>query len=143
VRIDRLGPGDEQRVFEAASLFDGAPRAEATTDFLGRPDHYLFVASDADGTPVGFVSGVLMAHPDKGREMFLYELGVSEGHRRRGSGSALVGRLAEAARESGCYGMWVLADADNAAAIATYESAGGAPDAPSRTFAWRWGEREG
>ncbi|HZE00492.1 MAG TPA: GNAT family N-acetyltransferase, partial [Pseudonocardiaceae bacterium] len=51
--------------------------------------------------------------PDKGTEMFLYELGVDDRFRRRGIGKALVAALAELARESGCYGMWVLTDSDN------------------------------
>ncbi|MEX0800949.1 MAG: GNAT family N-acetyltransferase [Dehalococcoidia bacterium] len=140
MRIERLGPGDESRVLEAASLFDNPPRADATADFLARPDHYLFLAYDDGGAPAGFVSGVLMAHPDKGREMFLYELGVAEEQRRHGYGRALVERLAAAAREAGCYGMWVLADADNASAIATYESAGGTPAPRSRMLSWTWGE---
>lgn len=143
MRIDRVGPGDERRVFGAADLFDNAPRADATAEFLRQPNHYLFVAYEESDAPVGFVSGVVMAHPDKGREMFLYELGVSGAHRRRGHGRALVERLAAAAREAGCYGMWVLADADNAAAIATYESAGGEQDSSPRMLSWRWAKGEG
>ena len=37
----------------------------------------------------------------------------------------LEAMLADVAREAGCYDMWVLADADNAAARATYARAGG------------------
>ena len=66
-----------------------------------------------------------MTHPDKGTEMFLYELGVDESARRQGVGRALVQALAALAREQGCYDMWVLADADNEAAQATYTRAGG------------------
>jgi aminoglycoside 3-N-acetyltransferase I len=137
-RIERLGPGDDARVIEAEELFDGAAIPAATADFLARPDHYLFVAYDDAGAPAGFVSGVLLVHPDKGREMFLYELAVAESHRRRGCGSALVERLAEAAREAGCYGMWVLTDDDNAAALAAYESAGGCRTSSSRMLEWEW-----
>ena len=67
-----------------------------------------------------------MTHPDKGTEMFLYELGVDESARRQGVGRTLVQALAALAREQGCYDMWVLADADNEAAQATYTRAGGA-----------------
>ena len=41
---------------------------------------------------MGFVSGVEVTHPDKGTEMFLYELAVDEPFRRRGIGRALVER---------------------------------------------------
>ena len=82
------------------------------------------MAYDA-GAPLGFVTGVELTHPDKGTEMFLYELGVDEAARGRGLGRTLVRALADVAREAGCYDMWVLADADNAAARATYARAGG------------------
>ena len=71
-----------------------------------RHGHHLLIAYE-DEQAVGFVSGVEVTHPDKGTEMFLYELAVDEPFRRRGIGRALVERLAALAREAGCYGMWV------------------------------------
>jgi ribosomal protein S18 acetylase RimI-like enzyme len=125
VDVRRLGPGDEEAVHAARSLFDKAPDAEATRRFLAEPTHHLLVAYDGADTPLGFVSGVELTHPDKGTEMFLYELGVDESARGQGVGRTLVQALAALAREHGCYDMWVLADADNAAAQATYARAGG------------------
>jgi len=63
-------------------------------------------------------------HPDKGREMFLYELGTHEEHRREGVARSLVNALGAVARAQGCYGMWVGTESDNEAALATYRSAG-------------------
>jgi ribosomal protein S18 acetylase RimI-like enzyme len=80
--------------------------------------------------PVGFVTGVEMTHPDKGTEMFLYELAVHPEDRNRGVGRALVGALADLARDRDCYGMWVLTDSDNPAALAAYAGAG-EPEPPS------------
>ena len=125
VDVRRLGPGDEEAVHAARSLFDEAPDAEATRRFLAQPTHHLLVAYDGADTPLGFVSGVELTHPDKGTEMFLYELGVDESARQQGVGRRLVQALAALAREQGCYDMWVLADADNEAAQATYTRAGG------------------
>ena len=124
VEIRRLGPGDEQAVLDAPELFDDPPEAEATRRFLAEPTHHLFFAFGPAGRPVGFVSGVETTHPDKGTEMFLYELSVDEAARRRGVGRALVEALAAFAEERGCYGMWVLTDDDNVAARRTYERAG-------------------
>jgi ribosomal protein S18 acetylase RimI-like enzyme len=118
-----LGATDEAAVAQAGSLFDEEPRASWTRQFLAQPGHHLGVAY-VDGGPAGFVSGVEMTHPDKGTEMFLYELGVDEQYRGRGVGRALVAALADRARERGCYGMWGLTDADNDAARRTYRSAG-------------------
>ena len=121
--IRRLGPGDDALVVAAEHLFDGPARPDATARFLGEPGHHLLVAYDGE-RPVGMVTGVETTHPDKGTEMFLYELAVDEAARGRGIGRALVTALAELARETGCYGMWVLTDDDNAAAVRTYTAAG-------------------
>ena len=135
IEIRHLGPGDDAQVAEAGHLLDGPPQAEAVTLFLNDPRHHIFVASE-DGKPVGFVSGVELTHPDKGTEMFLYELSVDEGSRRRGIGAALVDALSQLASERGCYDMWVLTDEDNEAALRTYESSGA--DQSSRHVMLTW-----
>ena len=99
------------------------PDPEASARFLVSPGHHLLVAY-VDGVPAGFVSGVETTHPDKGSEMFLYELAVAKAHRRQGFGRALVAALRDVGRDGGCYGMWVLTDDDNTAALATYRSSG-------------------
>jgi ribosomal protein S18 acetylase RimI-like enzyme len=123
--IRALEAGDEAAVAAAGHLFDRALDAAATARFLAEPGHHLLVAYDTAERPVGFVSGVETTHPDKGTEMFLYELAVDEPARRQGFGRALVEALATLARQRGCYGMFVLTDDDNVAGLATYEAAGG------------------
>ena len=88
------------------------------------------------GRVVGFVSGVETTHPDKGTEMLLYELAVDDAAQRRGHGRSLVEALAALARERGCYGMWVLTDADNDAALATYRSGGATAESTHVLLAW-------
>ena len=133
-----LGPDDADKVSAAAELFDNEPSPQATSRFLTDPNHHLLIAYD-NGVPVGFVSGVEVTHPDKGTEMFLYELGVAEDHRRRGVGRNLVERLAGIASDRDCYGMWVLTDAANAAALATYERAGANREGdPQVMLSWRF-----
>ena len=138
--IRHLGPGDDALIEQAGTLFDKPPIAAATAAFLAAPDHHLLIAF-VGGEPAGFVSGVETIHPDKGTEMFLYELGVDEGFRGRGVGVGLVEALAALARERGCYGMWVLTDADNDAALATYRRAGASRTSESLTLEWRFGDR--
>jgi ribosomal protein S18 acetylase RimI-like enzyme len=128
VRIVALGRGDEDRVRAASALFDGPARDDAASRFLNDPNHHLLIAYEGE-EPAGFVSGVEITHPDKGTEMFLYELGVDERFRGRGIGRLLVAALAELARDNGCYGMFVLTDDDNRAALATYQAAGGVREA--------------
>jgi len=138
MEIRRAGPEDVERVLACEALFDAPPTEPSTSLFLVRPGHHLLLAS-VDGADVGFVTGVETTHPDKGTEMFLYELSVAEPFRRRGVGRALVSALADLAAELGCYGMWVGTDHDNVAALATYRSAGAAAPEPCVTLAWTFG----
>ncbi|MPZ53919.1 MAG: GNAT family N-acetyltransferase [Acidimicrobiia bacterium] len=109
----------------ASELFDHPVKEDATNRFLTDPNHHLLIAY-VDDTPVGFVSGAEITHPDKGTDMFLNELGVDERYRRRGFGRTLVRSLADLGAELGCKGMFVLTEDDNPAALATYRSAGAA-----------------
>jgi ribosomal protein S18 acetylase RimI-like enzyme len=128
-------PATVAEVVAATVLFDNPVRPEWAGRFLATAGHHLLVAY-VDGEPAGMVTGVELTHPDKGTEVFLYELGVEEPFRRRGIGSALVAALADTARELGCYGMWVLTERDNAAAMATYRSAGATDDGDQVMLSW-------
>lgn len=133
--IERIGPHELDRVMAAANLFDARPTTEWTTTFLTSPGHHLLFARVHD-VDVGFVTGVQTTHPDKGTEMFLYELGVDDAARGRGVGTALVSALGDLARERGCYGMWVSTETGNDAALATYRSAGAAAPEPGVVLTW-------
>ena len=137
----RIVPGDARLVHDGARLFDSTPSEETTEAFLAREGHHLLFAVDEERRPLGFVSGVETTHPDKGTEMFLYELAVLEEHRNQGIGRALVGALADVARERGCYGMWVGTEPGNAAALAAYRAAGASEPDPFLTLEWRFDRR--
>ena len=126
-------------VVRAGHLFDDPPQPSATERFLASEGHHLLIAYVND-EPAGMVTGVEMTHPDKGTEMFLYELGVDAGFRGRGIGRALVTALAEVGRERGCYGMWVVTSADNAAALSTYRGAGGVAEEGQTVLVWTFEE---
>jgi ribosomal protein S18 acetylase RimI-like enzyme len=117
-------------------LFDERIQTPAATRFLASEEHHILVAYQGP-LPVGFVTGVELTHPDKGTEMFLYELAVDEKFQRQGHGIALVRALAAIALDRGCYGMWAAAEEDNLAALATY-SAAGATRAPAVILAWEF-----
>jgi ribosomal protein S18 acetylase RimI-like enzyme len=135
MEIRVLRPGDDGLVAAASHLFDGPATPAATSRFLAGDGHHLLIAYEEERA-VGFVSGVEVTHPDKGTEMFLYELAVDEPFRRRGVGRGLVERLAAVAKEAGCYGMWVITDDDNEAARATYEGTGGVPETGQVVEVW-------
>ena len=127
---------DVDAVLAATDLFDHDVRPEWAARFLEEPAHHLCIAYD-DGSPAGMITGVEVTHPDKGTEMFLYELGVAEDHRGAGVGTALVLALADLARQRGCYGMWVITDADNEAALRTYQAGGATDRDDSVMLTWR------
>ena len=129
---------DVEAMKRAGALFDNPIDQAAAEAFLSADGHHLLLAYD-DANPVGMVTGVEMTHPDKGTEMFLYELGVDPEHRGRGVGSQLVHELARVARQRGCYGMWTLTEQDNVAAHAAYERAGGTQRAAETMFEWTFG----
>jgi [ribosomal protein S18]-alanine N-acetyltransferase len=119
----------------AAPLFDHPVKPDAARRFLDEPTHHLLIAY-VDDVPVGMVTGVETTHPDKGTEMFLYELAVAETHRGRGIGRSLVRALAALGFEHGCYGMWVLTERDNPAAMATYRAAGATGESDQVMLDW-------
>ena len=135
MRIERAASADA--VAAVQPLFDHELRPEAVERFLADPTHHLLVGYSGEaGAAAGFVSGVEMTHPDKGTEMFLYELAVEEASRNQGIGRALVRALANLARERGCYGMWVLTDDGNPAALRAYTAAGGEREPVAVMFSW-------
>ncbi|MCW2540776.1 MAG: hypothetical protein JWN95_2501 [Frankiales bacterium] len=134
MRIERVT--DAAAVPAGSELFDGPPIPSATRRFLGSTDHHLLYAYDESDRVLGMISGVETTHPDKGTEMFLYELSVAEDARRAGVGSALVAALAELGRDRGCYGMWVGTEPDNAAALATYRRAGALREEDFVSLTW-------
>ena len=136
IEVRRLGPGDESLVAAGGHLFDNPAKPEAVVRFLADPNHHLFFAL-ADGKPVGFVSGVELTHPDKGTEMFLYELAVDERHRRMGIATELIAALLDLARKRGCYDMWVLTDHDNEAALGTYRKSGTDEESSHVMLTWK------
>lgn len=137
MNIRRLGLGDEAAVEELNACFDNRVIPAAATRFLETDTHHLLIAYDG-GTAAGFVSGVEMTHPDKGTEMFLYELSVDAQFRGKGYGTALVKALVDVARERRCYGMWVLTDEDNGPALATYSRAGAKRESRTAMLSWEF-----
>jgi ribosomal protein S18 acetylase RimI-like enzyme len=125
-------------VLAAGHLFDSAPLPDATARFLANEGHHLLIAYVGDA-PAGMVTGVELTHPDKGTEMFLYELGVDEEFQGRGIGRELVTALADIARSRGCYAMWVVTEADNERALATYHRTGGAGAGRQVVLEWDFG----
>ena len=123
--------------FAAQVLFDGPARPDATARFLADSDHHMLVAYVEDA-PAGMVSGVETTSPDKGTEMLMCALGVAERYRNRGIATALVRALGDLAVECGCYGMRMLADPSDDAAMAAGRRAGGTDPSETTVLTWKF-----
>jgi ribosomal protein S18 acetylase RimI-like enzyme len=125
VRVRRAVLGDEAEVARFEEAFDNRVLPDETARFLEDERHHLLLGY-VDDRAAGFLSAVEVFHPDKRSELFLNEVAVMEGARRRGVARALVDELKRIGRERGCGSVWVLTDEDNAAAMRLYRSTGGA-----------------
>ena len=68
--------------------------------------------------------------------MFLYQLAVLESHQNRGIGRALCRPWPNWPASAAVYGMWVLTEHDNVAALKAYGAAGGEPDGRPVMLSW-------
>jgi GNAT superfamily N-acetyltransferase len=137
ISVRLLEPGDEGVVRELAT-YDNPGDPEA---LLADPRTLMLVAFDGE-RPVGLVLAheLPRRHGDRAK-LFVYEVDVAESHQRRGIASALLGRLADLARERGIRAGFVLADPGNGPANALYRSAGGATE--SVTVQWEFRYEDG
>ena len=134
VRVQRATKADEAEVALFEEAFDNRVLGDETRRFL-RDDRHHLVLGYVEDRPAGFVSAVEVFHPDKRGELFLNEIDVVEGERRKGVARALIEELKKIGRELGCVNLWVLTDEDNVPAMRLYRSAGGHWDgSPSVMF---------
>ena len=82
------------------------------------------------------MSGVEVTHPDKGTEMFLYELAVDEPGAAKASDGPWSSGSASWPASAGCYGMWVITDDDNRAARSTYGGTGASAEPGQVVYVW-------
>jgi ribosomal protein S18 acetylase RimI-like enzyme len=124
VLVRRAVLGDEGEVARFEEAFDDRVLPDETRRFLEDERHHLLLGY-IDDRPAGFLSAVEVLHPDKRNQLFLNEVAVMEGARRRGVARALIDELKRIGHERGCVSMWVLTDEDNAAAMRLYRTTGG------------------
>jgi len=138
LRVDRIPPGAENRVLEAAGLFDRPPQRQAVRDFLGREGHHLLIAY-LEGEAAGFALAHELPRLDgPGIKLLLYEIGTAPRFRRRGVARALVEALRDLARGREAISMFAITEEGNRAAMALYASTGAVrPSADEAVVRWR------
>lgn len=125
-------------VHAAAHLFEHELQADAVRRFLGDGGHHLILAWDGD-RPVGMVTVIELTYPDRGTEMFIYDMRVADECRGRGIGHAMLDSLEKLAHDTLCTGVWVVTGTGekNAGARATFKSRGAQEDLERVRYSWR------
>ena len=142
MQIRRLRMGDEESACEIANIFRSS---QVSIDYMAalladERNHLLCAFSEQ--RPVGYALGYELQRIDgQGPMMLLYEIEVTETHRRRGIGRVLVQHLKRTCRERGFAKMFVFTEESNTAAMALYAAAGGERGAPDTVTFWYPGER--
>jgi aminoglycoside 3-N-acetyltransferase I len=109
---------------DVATYQDAVPADDYLAGLLAK-SHFIALAATADNEVVGGLAAyVLDKFERERREVYLYDLAVSERHRRRGVATALIERLVDVARKRNAYVIFVQADRGDQPAIKLYESLG-------------------
>lgn len=135
IEIDRLGPGDVAAMTALNALFamvvddPGSyarrrPGEAYLARFLGREQVIVLVVRS-----VGLIAGGLVAYgPEKleqeRSEVYIYDLAVTEEHRRQGIATAMIRQLGEIAAARGAWVIHAQADHGNDPAVALCEKLG-------------------
>ena len=111
--------------FEDVATYQGAvPGDDYLRALLQRPHFIALVAMSGDDVIGGLAAYQLDKFEQDRREIYIYDLAVSEQHRRRRVATSLILELKRLARERGVYVIYVQADKGDEAAIQLYESLG-------------------
>jgi aminoglycoside 3-N-acetyltransferase I len=117
------------RVFgEAFGEVDTYQRSVPSDEYLSRllaKQHFItVVAMKGEEVIGGLAAYELDKFEQERREIYIYDLAVLEGHRRRGIATGLINELRKIAAERNAYVIFVQADPGDDPAIALYESLG-------------------
>lgn len=111
--------------FDDPETYGGGPPSDTyLAELLAKP-HVIALAAVEDGRVVGgLVAYELDKFEQARREIYIYDLAVSETCRRRGVATALIDDLSRIAGERAAWVIYVQADYGDDPAIALYEKLG-------------------
>ncbi len=111
--------------FADPETYGAAPPTDAYLEGLLAKEHVVaLVALAGDEVVGGLVAYELDKFERARREVYIYDLAVSEQHRRQGIATALIEHLREIAARRDAWVVYVQADYGDDPAIALYESLG-------------------
>jgi len=135
VSIEQLGPSDVLRMRAMLALFADAfednesylaaqPDDTYLATLLGSHGFIALAAMSQEAVVGGLAAYVLTKFEQPRSEIYIYDLAVTEAHRRKGIASLLIRRLQVLAAERGNAVIFVQADPSDAPAVALYEKLG-------------------
>lgn len=133
--ILRLGPNDLGRMRELNAMFGEAfrdsesygkaPPSDGYLQKLLASEDFIALATLAESNVVGGIAAYVLRKFEQERsEVYIYDLAVSESHRRRGIATAMIEELKRVAASLGAYVIYVQADLVDEPAIALYTKLG-------------------
>jgi ribosomal protein S18 acetylase RimI-like enzyme len=138
VPVRRLRAGEEGEIVQAHDLFDEEPDPAAARTYLEDLRNIFLMAYEGTRA-VGFLRGTELGQlKGRRRQMFLYEIGVVEGFRRRGIGRELIEVLLRYCRDGDFEEVFVFTDPANEPAVSLYQSTGAVTETPGdRMFVYQ------
>ena len=135
VEIRLLGPGDAGlvaamstmfgRAFDDPTTYTTAPPEAAYLERLLGGDTFIAIAALDHGAVVGgLVAYELPKYEQARSEIYIYDLAVAEGCRRRGIATAMIAEIRRIAAVRGAWVVYVQADYVDAPAVALYTKLG-------------------
>lgn len=133
VELKRLSPEDFE-LAKLVSLFfqvdDGVENPTSVSDeymkkLLSKKGFHILVAVENDEILGGLTAYEFVKYKSEETEMFLYEIGVEERHRRKGVAGKLLEGLRKICAEKNISTIFVATEIGNEAARKFYEKTGG------------------
>jgi aminoglycoside 3-N-acetyltransferase I len=109
---------------ELPTYQNAVPSDTYLQSLLAKPQFIVLAAMQANEVVGGLAAYVLEKFEQDRREIYIYDLAISEAHRRKGLATHLIKNLQQIAREKNAYIIFVQADPGDDPAIRLYESFG-------------------
>lgn len=115
--------------FEDEATYGRERPGEPYLRHLPQKDHFIALAAlEGERVVGGLTAYELQKFEQERSEIYIYDLAVTESHRRRGVATALIAALKRIAAERGAYVIFVQADLGDEPAIALYTKLGARED---------------
>jgi len=125
LEVKRLEPQHASLAADVVRHFAGKDLPlEYLEGFLANPANYLVVAH-AEGQLAGFLLAYALERlKEESHKMFIYEIEVTEGYRRKGVGTTLINYVRDIVRRKKMVSVFVFTNHSNEGAVAFYKSTG-------------------